>query len=102
MSSSYVVVPVFNGASTISNFLDKIDNEWLDRLIFVDDGSSDDTGEILKQLNYTTLTHEQNRGKGAAIQTALHFIKEKGGGQATTIDIDLQHPPEQLNDFNNV
>lgn len=102
MSSSYVVVPVFNGASSISNFLDKIDNEWLDRLIFVDDGSSDGTGEILKELNYTILNHEQNQGKGAAIQTALHFIKKKGGGQATTIDIDLQHPPEQLNDFNDV
>ena len=56
----------------------------------------------MKELNYTILNHEQNQGKGAAIQTALHFIKKKGGGQATTIDIDLQHPPEQLNDFNDV
>ena len=58
----------------MNNFMTRINDSWLDRLVFVDDGSSDDTLEKLKNLNVTFLQHSKNLGKGAAIQTAMDWI----------------------------
>ncbi|HJL74211.1 MAG TPA: glycosyltransferase family 2 protein [Candidatus Marinimicrobia bacterium] len=99
MPLPYIIVPVYNGAFSLKEFLGRLHQQWLDRLVIVDDGSSDETSVILKKLNYTTLTHEKNRGKGAAIQSGLHWINENGGTKLITIDIDLQHPPEMLDEF---
>ncbi|MBC8321984.1 MAG: glycosyltransferase family 2 protein [Candidatus Marinimicrobia bacterium] len=102
MSRPYIIVPVFNGSSPLNNFMTRINDSWLDRLVFVDDGSSDDTLEKLKNLNVTFLQHSKNLGKGAAIQTAMDWILQKGGDRAVTMDIDLQHPPELLNNFSQI
>ncbi|MAD52288.1 MAG: hypothetical protein CMF79_06920 [Candidatus Marinimicrobia bacterium] len=99
MSLPYIIVPVFNGSSPLNNFLTRINDSWLDQLVFIDDGSSDDTIEKLKELDVRYLQHDKNLGKGAAIQTAMDWILQKGGDSAVTMDIDLQHPPELLDNF---
>ncbi len=45
------------------------------------------------------LRHEQNRGKGDAIRTALHHVKMQGGRFMITIDADGQHQPRDLEKF---
>jgi len=102
MSLPYVIVPVYNGALYIDEFLDKLSHEWISQLIFVDDGSNDASCKLLLKHGVNVITHRENLGKGASIQSAINWIKDHGGKSAITIDIDLQHPPELLNKFSDI
>ncbi|HUI49076.1 MAG TPA: glycosyltransferase family 2 protein, partial [Acidimicrobiia bacterium] len=74
-----VVVPVFNERNTVVEVLrrmravdlpDGIERE----IVVVDDGSSDGTRDVLKQLGDSTVRvvmHDYNRGKGAAVRTGF-------------------------------
>jgi dolichol-phosphate mannosyltransferase len=70
-------------------------------VIFVDDGSSDRTGELLEELRgrhprVTVLRHERNRGLGAAIRTGLEHAT---GELAVVLDSDLTFHPAQIPDL---
>ncbi len=99
MSLPYIIVPIYNGAGSLKDFFNRIHNKWLGKLIFVDDGCTDDTSEKLKLYPIKSFKHVENRGKGAAIQTAMSWIVKNEEEHVVTIDIDLQHPPELLDNF---
>jgi len=75
-----VIVFAFNEAENIAHVLGEL-RGWLEQhepsfeLIFVDDGSTDGTGDAaraaLSGVNAKVLRHEQNRGIGAAIKTGV-------------------------------
>lgn len=64
-----------------------------DRVLVVDDGSTDGTMDRLKGLNVLIERHEQNRGKGAAILTGARRARLLGMTHIVTIDADGQHDP---------
>ena len=89
-----VIVPVYNEAKTIRQILEKIDFLTLDKeIIVVDDGSTDETGKILREIRISHLKvihHSSNRGKGAAVLTALSHAQ----GEFVIIqDADLEYDP---------
>ncbi|HPQ41266.1 MAG TPA: glycosyltransferase family 2 protein, partial [bacterium] len=89
-----VVIPVLNEEKTIETVLDRVlDLDIPLEIVVVDDGSTDATPAILehrKSVNVMVLTHSRNRGKGAAIQTALPHLR----GRYTVIqDGDLEYNP---------
>jgi len=89
-----VIVPVYNEAGTIQAIIQKIQSLPLDKeIIVVDDGSSDDTGKILRSIRFPNLKvihHTTNRGKGSAVQTAL----TNASGELVIIqDADLEYDP---------
>ena len=99
-----IVIPCYNEKNTIENILKKI-NQSLNNykilnyeIIIVDDCSNDGTTKLLKNLtfdeNRQIYFHDNNLGKGAAIQTALKYIT----GDITLIqDADLEYDPLDYN-----
>ncbi len=93
-----IIVPVFNEKNTIEQVIKRINSIPLSfekEIIVVDDGSSDGTLEILKRIkkehNFSLLEHRENRGKGAAIRTAIPLIT---GDMVIIQDADLELNPK--------
>ncbi len=91
-----VIIPVYNEKATIEEILRRVQCVKLDKeIVLVDDFSTDGTREILQNLSQNgelrILFHPRNRGKGAAIRTAL----EHATGDIIIIqDADLEYDPE--------
>lgn len=101
-----VVIPVFNEGANVDMLvarlrpvLDGISPAW--EVVFVDDGSRDDTLDRIRRLNKTdprlrAVSFSRNFGKEIAIAAGLDHVR----GRATVImDADLQHPPEMIATF---
>lgn len=97
-----VVIPAYNEAENISVTAIRIDTvlsfATIDyELIFVDDGSTDETFATITTLSNDKqvrgLKFSRNFGKEAAIMAGLNCAK---GDCCAVLDCDLQHPPEKL------
>jgi len=91
-----IIIPVYNEEFTIREIIQRVRKVKVRKeIIVVDDGSTDKTGGLLKRMkrnpDITILCHPKNLGKGAAIQTALRFVK---GDVIIIQDADLEYNPE--------
>lgn len=90
------VIPVYNNAGTIENVAGRA-LKVIDDVLVVDDGSTDaDLRAKLHDLPLEVVRHEENRGKGAALLTALDILKERNIDYMITLDGDGQHFPEDI------
>lgn len=97
-----VVIPVYNEEKTLQTLLSAVDAVSLDpvkkEIIVVNDASSDKTSSILekakKQIkDLRVITHEKNRGKGAAVRTGMAAAT---GDYIVIQDADLEYDPQDL------
>ncbi len=87
-----IIIPVYNEAATILHVIDRVKGTPFEKeIIVVDDGSSDGTRDLLKKVQGIKLiVHEKNKGKGAAIRTAIPHVT----GEVVIIqDADLEYDP---------
>ncbi len=66
------------------------------RVVVVDDGSSDATGELARAAGAIVLRHPINLGQGAALQTGINFALSAGAAALVTFDADGQHRPGEI------
>jgi dolichol-phosphate hexosyltransferase len=90
-----VLIPIYNEQNGLTRLLDAVEEQpevW--ELVIVDDGSDDRTPEILAEREFRLpvqiIRHPANRGKGAAIRTALAAAT---GDLALIQDADLEYDP---------
>ena len=102
-----LIVPCYNEGQSLQRFFEEtrcIINsmpQYMFRFIFIDDGSVDDTLEIISGYardyeNVDYISFSRNFGKEAGIYAGL---KNSSADYAAVIDADLQHPPSMLHDM---
>ncbi len=95
-----VIVPTYNNAATIESVLNDV-LSYCEDVIVVNDGSTDETSEKLKEYrsNITLVEYKQNQGKGHALITGFRAARAEGYNYAITIDSDGQHYASDLEVF---
>ena len=91
------LIPTYNNAGTIVDVVRRVHQQMRD-IIVVDDGCTDDTLARLSELDFpiTIVSHQRNKGKGAALVSGFRKAKELGFDHTLTIDADGQHYPEDI------
>src|SRR5690606_11797696 len=94
-----VIIPTYNNAKTLPRVIEGV-LSFTSRLIVVNDGSTDQTPDILSK--YPLLARidlPENHGKGNALREAFRLAGERQFDYAITLDSDGQHFPEDIPTF---
>jgi hypothetical protein len=90
-----VGIPAYDEAATVDGVVDAAIQE-ADRVIVVDDGSTDGTAERARAAGATVIEHDRNRGYGAALQTLFEAAAERDPDHLVVMDGDGQHAAEDV------
>ena len=93
MSGITAILPAYNEEVAIGSMVLRT-KKYVNRVIVVDDGSSDQTAEVAAMAGAEVIRHLQNRGKGAALKTG--FAALNSPTVIVTMDTDGQHNPSDI------
>jgi glycosyltransferase involved in cell wall biosynthesis len=93
-----VVMPAYNAARTLEmTYKEVIDQQVVDEIIVVDDGSRDDTVTVAHGLpGITVHVHERNLGYGGNQKTCYRLALEKGADIIVMVHPDYQYTPKLI------
>jgi len=91
-------IPCYNEAVTIGSIVLKA-RKYVDEVLVVDDGSSDDTAEITRAAGAVVVSHQKNQGYGAALRSCFQYAKDHNIDQMVILDGDGQHDPAMIPGF---
>ena len=100
-----VVVPCYNEETQIETVVDGLP-DYIDKVVIVDDKSTDNTANIIKELesknkNITIILHDQNKGVGAAISSGYKWSRDNNIDVAVVMAGDNQMDPKDLTEILN-
>jgi glycosyltransferase involved in cell wall biosynthesis len=87
------VLPAYNEEISIGSVVLRT-KQHTDRVIVIDDGSTDRTAEVAAMAGAEVIRHPHNMGKGAALKTG--FEAASGADIIVTLDTDGQHDPDEI------
>jgi len=94
-----VIIPTYNNFDTLGEVIADV-SAYTKHIIVVNDGSTDDTEEMVKRLPFVkVIGYSKNVGKGWALRKAFSYAVEQGYEYAITIDSDGQHFAKDLPAF---
>jgi glycosyltransferase involved in cell wall biosynthesis len=89
------VIPCLNEAQFIRNIVTRA-RRYVDEVIVVDDGSTDNTALAASGAGATVIAHKSRQGAGAATRTAFEAAKTFEADVLVTLDGDGQHNPDEI------
>jgi glycosyltransferase involved in cell wall biosynthesis len=89
------LIPAFNEWNRIGRVVSEV-RPLLDRVIVVDDGSTDGTASAARDAGAIVLIHSKNRGKGTALMTGFRECLAQSFDAVITLDGDGQHSPAEV------
>lgn len=94
-----IVIATYNNCGIVGEVIRQVE-QFVKDIIVVNDGSTDDTVDVLARLEGTNvITHKYNRGKGEAIASGFNKATRMGFTHAITLDADGQHLADDLPGF---
>lgn len=91
----FCVIPAWNEASTIFQVVDQVKHQ-VDEVVVVDDGSIDDTVKLANSAGAIVLSHQINRGQGAALRTGTQYALDHEADIIVHFDADGQFVAEEI------
>jgi glycosyltransferase involved in cell wall biosynthesis len=91
-----VVMPAYNAAKTLHMTYADLPRDMVDLVILVDDGSSDETAKIARQLGLELFIHDRNYGYGANQKTCYREALRAGADIVVMVHPDYQYDPTLL------
>ena len=95
-----IIIPAYNEESAIGDVIRDVMDVNLQgiekEIIVVDDGSSDQTGDIAQSKGAIVIRHFLNRGVGGALGTGVEAALRQGADIIVTCDADGQHSPDDI------
>lgn len=89
-------MPAYNAEHTLKQTYDEIYREFVDEIILVDDSSLDNTKELSKSLNITTIVHKQNKGYGGNQKSCYLAALKAGADIVVMLHPDYQYTPKLI------
>ena len=102
MKTFNILIPAYNASETIDELINQLFQLDIkpEQIIVVNDGSTDETSNITKELNVNIVDLQQNQGKGAALLKGFeYFLQNSKADYLICMDADLQHPVKSIPDF---
>jgi dolichol-phosphate mannosyltransferase len=90
-----VGIPAYNEAKFIAAIVEKA-SKFANKIVVVDDGSTDDTAKIAEAAGAKVIKHGCNQGAGAATRSCFQAAKDQDADVLVTIDGDNQHDPLEI------
>src|SRR2546421_7754911 len=94
-----VVMPAYNAARTLRMTYAELPRDQVDLVIVVDDGSSDETTKIARELGLELFVHNRNYGYGANQKTCYREALKAGAEIIVMVHPDYQYDPTLLPDI---
>jgi len=88
-------LPAFDEETAIGSVVLKT-KQYVDKVVVIDDGSTDDTVALAQLAGAEVVSHERNKGYGAAIHTCFAIAKSENVDVMVIIDADGQHYAEDI------
>ncbi|MBX0287203.1 glycosyltransferase family 2 protein [Haloarcula salinisoli] len=89
------VIPAYNESETIGPVIEET-GEYVDQVVVVDDGSSDDTAAIARDHGAVVVEHVFNTGVGGAVRTGYQYAIKHDYDWVVQVDADGQHDPAKI------
>lgn len=92
----FIVIAAYNEGKSIAKVISGLKKAGYNNIVVVDDGSKDNTYEIIIKSGVHALHHIVNRGQGAALKTGIDYALDNGADIIVTFDADGQHRVEDI------
>lgn len=91
--SLLIVVPAYNSANTLPLVISELESKYKKYVLVVDDGSSDETSQVAKDLGLEVIRHPVNKGCGAAQKTGFQRAISQKVDAVIILHADNQYDP---------
>jgi len=98
MNRNFALIPAHNEALTVKKVVEETTNH-VDRVIVIDDGSTDGTVDSLAATSAFVIRNDKNIGKGERLVEGFEAAKREGAHSVIVLDADNQHDPSDIPKF---
>jgi len=94
-----LLIPAYNEEGKIGEVLKKVPRNCVDEVVVVNDGSTDNTEQEIKDNNGTVINFSENKGLGVGFKALFKYAQEKNYDIAIIVGGDDQDDPQEIHKF---